>query len=80
MTYALGALIAGIPTAWAFGKYTYAVTQRRAGSAAMWDLAIIGLSSLVTLSLWSKSGDSPTVFVGWMFGNAIGTYLVVRQS
>lgn len=78
--YSMAACVAGIPTAWAFGKYILAVEKRKPISAAMWDIAILGLSSIVTLTLWSMSGDSPFVFLGWTLGNATGTYLVVKRA
>jgi len=72
------AFIAGIPAAWAFGKFLLAVEARKARRAAVWDMIIMTLSTLVTLTLWSRSGDSMFVFVGYIMGNGAGTYLVVK--
>lgn len=77
--FCMAAYVAGIPTAWAFGKYLMAVEKRKPISAAVWDIVILVLSTLVTLSLWSSSGDSPVVFLGWILGNSTGTYLVVKH-
>ncbi len=74
------AFMAGIPTAWAFGKYLLSVEKRLPLNAALWDIAILVLSTLITLSLWSSSGDSPIVFLGWILGNAAGTYLIVNNA
>lgn len=74
------AYITGIPAAWAFGKYLLAVEKRKPLSAAVWDIVILVLSTLITLSLWSISGDSPFVFLGYILGNATGTYMIVTQA
>jgi len=78
--YCTGAYLAGVPTAWAFGKYLMAVEKRKPMSAAVCNIMVLSLSTLVTLSLWSSSGDSPAVFLGWILGNSTGTYLVVKQA
>lgn len=78
--FCIATYLAGIPTAWAFGKYLLAVEKRKPIGAAVWDMVILALSTLVALSLWAESGDSPIVFLGWILGNATGTYLVVRQA
>lgn len=74
------AYVVGVPTAWAFGKYLLAVEKRLPTRAAMWDIIVLGLSTLITLTLWSKSGDSSIVFFGWILGNATGTYLVIKHA
>lgn len=79
-SFFVAAYVAGIPTAWAWGEYLLAVEKRLPARAAMWDMALLGLSTLITLTLWSKSGDSPIVFLGFILGNATGTYLVVKRA
>lgn len=79
-SFFVAAYIAGVPTAWAFGEYILAVEKRRPMSAALWDTAVLALSTIITLTLWSKSGDSPFVFLGYILGNATGTYLVVKRA
>lgn len=74
------AFVAGMPTAWAFCRYLEAVATRSALAAAGWDMVIIGLGSICSLTLWSLSGDSPLVFIGWMLGNAAGTYAEVLAT
>ena len=78
MMYCLGAFIAGIPTAWAFGRYMQNYHEGKAFQAAGWDAIICILASVVTLTLWSNSGDSPFVLAGWALGNGSGTYMVTR--
>ena len=76
----IAAYVAGVPTAWAFGEYLLSVEKRLPLRAAIWDIVILSLSTLVTLTLWSASGDSPIVFVGYVLGNATGTYLIVKKA
>lgn len=79
MNLCLMTFIAGIPTAWAFGRYTQCVVERKPFKAALWDLLIILLSSAGVLTAWAESGNDPLLLVSWAAGNAIGTYLVVRR-
>ena len=76
----IAAYVAGVPTAWAFGEYLLSVEKRLPFKAAIWDIIILSLSTLVTLTLWSASGDSPVVFIGYVLGNATGTYLIVKRA
>lgn len=76
----IAAYLAGVPTAWAFGEYLLSVEKRLPLRAAIWDIVILTLSTLVTLTLWSASGDSPIVFIGYVLGNATGTYLIVKKA
>lgn len=78
--YALGALVAGIPTAWAFGRYMASFAACQPIRAGLWDVAIIVLAQVVALTLWSQSNDSPLVMLGWAIGNGLGTYLVTPRE
>lgn len=76
--YTAWAFIAGLPSAWAWGMWAISVNKKHAWQAALWDGLIIVTSSLVTLTLWSKSGDSVWVLAGWLFGNMVAQYYVVK--
>jgi len=74
------AFVAGLPSAWAWGSWAIAVNKRQPLQAALWDGVIIITSSLVTLTLWSKSGDSIWVLGGWLIGNMVAQYCVVKKK
>lgn len=78
--YVIAAYAAGIPTAFAFGRYMQSYHEGKSLRAAAWDAVICVLASVVTLSLWSSSGDSPLVLAGWALGNATGTYFVTKYK
>ena len=78
--YVVWAFIAGLPSAWAWGMWAISVNKKHAWQAAMWDGLIIVTSGLVTLTLWSKSGDSPWVLLGWLLGNMVAQYYVVKHK
>jgi len=72
--------LAGLPTAWAYGRYLISVEKRRPKRAAAWDFVILVLAQLVTLNLWAIADDSIWVLVSWVLGNVLGTYLVINQQ
>lgn len=78
--YVAWAFIAGLPSAWAWGMWAISVNKRQPLQAALWDGVIILTSSLVTLTLWSKSGDSVWVLLGWLLGNMVAQYYVVKKN
>jgi sorbitol-specific phosphotransferase system component IIC len=80
VTNSIAAFMCGIPTAWAFGKYLISVEKRWPVWAAFWDLLIITLSSVISLTLWFKAGSSPFVLLGYALGNALGTWTVIKLA
>jgi len=74
------AFLAGIPLAWGWGKYLTAVSTYRKRPAATWDVFIILLANVLTLTIWSESGNSILVLIAYAFGNGIGTYCVVGHN
>ena len=56
-------------------RYADALDENR---AAFWDIVICLLTVVTTLTLWSKSGENPTVLVAYAFGSGLGTKLIVR--
>ena len=80
LLYILGAFVAGMPVAWAWGKYIKSVTGHSATVAAMWDILLILLASVVTLTLWARSGDSVYVLLAYAAGSGIGTFYVVQHN
>lgn len=75
ITVAAGALVA-----WGYGKYMTAYHAGKAWQTAMWDVIIMVAGTLTTFQLWSETSDHPAVLVGYIVGNAIGSYSVTRHS
>ena len=71
------AFLIGIPMAWLFGQYVYALNNKQPGRAAACDFIVLFMGKLGCLSLWSAAGDSPLVLLSFALGNALGTYFVV---
>ena len=80
IVFSILTFLAGLPTAWAFGRYLINVEKRRATKAAAWDFVILTLAQLVTLNLWARADDSAWVLMAWILGNVVGTYLVIRNQ
>jgi len=72
--------LAGLPTAWAYGQYIINVEKRKAIKAAIWDLVVLVLAQLITLTLWAHADNSISVLIGWIVGNVLGTYLVIKYQ
>jgi multidrug transporter EmrE-like cation transporter len=78
--YILGGFIGGLPLAWGWGKYLDAMKRGQPYRAAVWDVVIILLASVLTLTLWSASGDNVLVMVAYSLGSGIGTVYVVKHN
>ena len=70
----------GIPAAWAYGKYVHYLVTDEAFKAGLWDGILILLGFVSTVTLWDLSGNNFVVFVVYILGNVIGTYLVVKHN
>lgn len=74
------AFFGGGTVAWAYAMYMIEVARRRALRAAGWDLTIMFFAHVITLTLWAKTGDSVFVLLGYILGNATGTYIVTKVT
>lgn len=69
----------GLLTAAAWVVYIRAVQERRAGRAAVADLAIL-LAGSGGVQVWALAGGSFWLFAAFDLGAATGTYLLVARG
>lgn len=78
--YCIGAILSGIPNAWAWGKYLHFVRTHNALRASVWDFIVVILGSVAAITLWDKGGHSPLILLSYALGSAVGTNIVVRHN
>ena len=79
IVYVLGSALFGLAYSVIVVRYYNAITLKRPGRAAFWDL-VIGSLAVAPFQFWALSGSSVWVLIGEVVGSAVGTYIAVRSS